>query len=167
MIKKFFKNIEAYMASILLLLMLALLTMQVCLRLFSSSNSWSEEVARYLFIWIIYLGASTAAQTGSHICISILLKIWPKVIRVYAEIIGTLMWIALNVVVVYLSAKFAWGLFVSNTISLGLHINMFYAYAAIPVGFALMTVRVILNQLIPQIKRAVFKLPEEERGEMS
>ncbi|UTW70911.1 TRAP transporter small permease subunit [Anaerobacillus sp. HL2] len=33
----------------------------------NSSFPWTEEVARYLMIWITFLGASFAFQYGAHI----------------------------------------------------------------------------------------------------
>src|SRR5512139_1420801 len=48
--------------------MTAIIIMQVMLRyVFLYSLSWSEEVARYLMIWVSFLGASLAVRYGFHI----------------------------------------------------------------------------------------------------
>jgi TRAP-type C4-dicarboxylate transport system permease small subunit len=61
-------NFEEIICGLLLGIMLLILTYQVVLRfIFNSSNAWSEELARYLFIWFIFIGASYAAQKTAHI----------------------------------------------------------------------------------------------------
>lgn len=53
--------------------MTILIFLQVLFRyVFKSSLSWSEELARYLFIWLTFLGASIATREKSHINVSVL-----------------------------------------------------------------------------------------------
>src|SRR4030043_1114786 len=48
--------------------MTVIIILQVFMRyLFLYSLSWSEEVARYLMIWVSFLGASLALKYGFHI----------------------------------------------------------------------------------------------------
>ena len=37
-----------------------------------SATVWSEEVARFLFVWIVFLGAATLVRDNEHIRISII-----------------------------------------------------------------------------------------------
>lgn len=53
--------------------MTILIFLQVLFRyVFKSSLSWSEEMARYLFIWLTFLGASIATREQTHINVSVL-----------------------------------------------------------------------------------------------
>lgn len=55
-------------SSTLLGLTVTLLTAQVILRVvFNEPQAWAEEVGRYLFIWMVYLGATLATVRESHI----------------------------------------------------------------------------------------------------
>ena len=60
---------------VLMAAMVAAVSWQVISRyVFSSPSSWTEEVARFLMIWIGVLGASYAFRTGVHLGLDILPK---------------------------------------------------------------------------------------------
>ena len=44
------------------------------LNIFASSIDWVEEAARFLFIWVSFLGTALAFEAGSHVRIDILLR---------------------------------------------------------------------------------------------
>lgn len=59
----------------LMVAMVASVSWQVISRyVFSSPSSWTEEVARFLMIWIGVLGAAYAFRTGVHLGLDILPK---------------------------------------------------------------------------------------------
>lgn len=49
--------------------MVGLVLVQVVARKFFEPLVWSEELARYLFIWVAFLGWIIATQRGSHVAI--------------------------------------------------------------------------------------------------
>jgi TRAP-type C4-dicarboxylate transport system permease small subunit len=58
---------------VLMIAMVASVSWQVISRyVFSSPSSWTEEVARFLMIWIGLLGAAYAFRTGVHLGLDIL-----------------------------------------------------------------------------------------------
>lgn len=142
--KKIFNNLEAIICSTLLGIMLIILTAQVISRyIFNSSISWSEELARYLFIWFIFIGMSYAALKDAHIKIDSLLVVFPKAIRRYVLYLGTIVWIIFNIIILVYSFEYTKTLFVSGQKSLGTQILIGYVYVAIPTGFALTTIRLV------------------------
>ena len=55
---------------LMMMLMAALVFANVVSRyLFAHSVNWSEEVARYLMVWITFLGAGLAMREGQHVAI--------------------------------------------------------------------------------------------------
>ncbi|SES28051.1 TRAP-type C4-dicarboxylate transport system, small permease component [Salipaludibacillus aurantiacus] len=57
------------------LVMFVLVFLNVVLRyLFSSGITWSSEVARYLLIWLIFLGAVLAFKENAHLNVDVLFK---------------------------------------------------------------------------------------------
>lgn len=76
--QKIAKIIDAILKPALVVLMVALVSAvswQVISRyVFSSPSSWTEEVARFLLIWIGVLGAAYAFRTGVHLGLDVLPK---------------------------------------------------------------------------------------------
>jgi TRAP-type C4-dicarboxylate transport system permease small subunit len=70
--------LDAILSRALIALMVALVvsvSWQVISRyVFSSPSSWTEEVARFLLIWIGVLGAAYAFRTGVHLGLDVLPK---------------------------------------------------------------------------------------------
>ena len=56
--------------------MVVIIVYQVILRYcFNASNSWSEELARYLFIYDVMLAASIAIRKNSHLQVDFLINL--------------------------------------------------------------------------------------------
>lgn len=70
--------VDALLKNVLIILMLALVasvSWQVISRyVFSSPSSWTEELARFLMIWVGLLGAAYAFRTGVHLGLDLLPK---------------------------------------------------------------------------------------------
>lgn len=78
---KLFKIVEILMAT-MLGLMILLVFMNVILRyFFNSSITWSEEMARYLFVWIIYIGAIGAMRDNTHLGVDTVIRRLPPVFQ--------------------------------------------------------------------------------------
>ena len=63
MLKKWFDNAEEYLLVGSLAFNVVLVFFQVVMRyVFQNSLSWSEELARYIFLWQTWVGASYAVE---------------------------------------------------------------------------------------------------------
>lgn len=137
-------RIEEVVGVLLLAFILVILSYQIILRfIFSNSNSWSEELARYLFVWFVYLTASFAIFKWAHIKIEALLNVWPRAIRRYVAYLGTIVFLVYSIVVCYFGAQYTMALYATNQISMGMRIPMWTMYAAIPVSHGLWAIRII------------------------
>ena len=66
-IRKLIDNLEEYFVVATMALMTLLVFVQVIMRyVFSSSLSWSEELARFIFLWVSWVGASYAVKERAH-----------------------------------------------------------------------------------------------------
>ena len=71
---KFEENLAAcFMAVLLLVLFLQVFTRYVL----DDPLSWTEEVARYLYVYIVFLGASAAISDRSHVGIDYFARLLP------------------------------------------------------------------------------------------
>lgn len=68
-------NILKYCCGILILAMTLLIFWQVvCRYAMNNSLTWSEELGRYFFVWITFIGLPVALKYGAHVSIDLLLK---------------------------------------------------------------------------------------------
>lgn len=166
--KSVYDNLEAYLGALLLVVMLVDLTIQVVARyIFGFTYPWSEEIARYLFVWLIFIGTSYAAKTGDHIRLDFLIALWPKHIRKYMEFVGDIIFIFYACIICYFGWKYMLRIFATNQFGPGTMIQMGYIYAAIPIGYILMIIRLVIrviqtlkNKLEPSADHADEKSPE-------
>ncbi|MCI9296047.1 MAG: TRAP transporter small permease [Lachnospiraceae bacterium] len=143
-ILKVIDNFELYICYVTLVVSLVVLFVQVVLRyVFDNATSWSEEVGRYCLIWLIFLGTSFAVKNEAHIRIDAALLIWPKKIRPIILEIGDGIWFLFNLLMVYVSTFYTKEIFSMGSIAPGLKIPIGYIYAAIPLGFLLMDIRMV------------------------
>lgn len=54
--------------------LIAVITLQVVSRVFFSSVPWTEEAARFLVIWLTFLGAALAYHQRRHIAVTVLVE---------------------------------------------------------------------------------------------
>ncbi len=79
---------------VLLTLLMALLIVPVSLQIFSRYLGiipryiWTEEIARFCFVWIVMVGAMIAVRDGTHFEVDVLPQFGPKVeagIRIFVH----------------------------------------------------------------------------------
>ena len=141
------EKLEKFVLAITVPVMTVVMVYQVILRyVFSSSNSWSEELTRYLFIFNVMIAAAIAVRRNSHLQIDILINLLsPKMKKVFT-IVSTLA----GIVFLALLFKYSLDLCVQakGNISPGVGISMAIPYASMPVGIVLMiltSIEVILK----------------------
>lgn len=104
---------------------------------------WTEEVARYLLAWEIFLAMALAFGRGSHITVDALMLVLPRVGKRVLMVFSNLL------VLVFLFLLLRYGItmvqLTSNTTSTGLGLNMGVVYASLPTGAAISTLYVLLK----------------------
>ena len=61
-------KVEENLIVLIMAVMATIVFAQIVFRTLKMSLSWSEELARYLTIWISFVGSSYAFRRGSHRC---------------------------------------------------------------------------------------------------
>jgi len=78
--------------AILLALMVIIVFSNVIGRYFlESSLAWSEEISRFLFIWLVFFGAVLAYINDEHLALDLLVKALPKKVSQVIAVIGNLL----------------------------------------------------------------------------
>lgn len=89
--------------------------------LFDSGITWSEEMSRYLFVFMIFLGTTRAMKLNQHLNVDIFIKLMPfKWLRIALQLIST----ALMLFALWLLIDGSWQLVKININTLGPATNM-------------------------------------------
>ncbi len=123
--------------------MAAIVAVQVvCRYLFNNSLFWSEEAARYLLVWLTFLGAAAAYYRGVHPGIDILSPYLGPGLRRGKTIAVHLVCLAFFLVMIWQGAVF--GHFVRFQTSPSLALPMWAVVLAIPVGGSILACHCLL-----------------------
>lgn len=109
----------------------------------NDSIVWAEEMARYLFVWITFVGGGLGVGTNIHIGVDSLVAILPAQTKQIVQICVELMIVVFVVALIYAGAQFAW--FGMRADALLLPIPMGVVYLAVPAGGAVMLANVLLK----------------------
>ena len=129
-----------------LVVTVGLIFMQVIMRyVFKNSLSWSEELARYIFLYQIWLGASYATKKKAHLRIEIIKSKFSGRKGVYFETAVMIIWLAFTVFLTVESFNLTKMIFIRGQLSPAMRMPMGFAYASVPIGAGLMSLRLIQN----------------------
>ena len=136
--------LELTVSVFLISLMAILIFLQVIMRyVMHNSLSWSEELARYAFVWLIYIAISYGSKLMKHIKIDAGLSIFPKKSRPYIVILGDVLFLFFALYIVYTGSKYTMKQIRLHKTSAALGIPMEYITFAPVAGFVLVMIRQI------------------------
>ncbi|REJ08826.1 TRAP transporter small permease [Halobacillus trueperi] len=150
------RRFEEVLLVIFSTIMVSVIFLQVAMRVSGNSLSWSEELGRYCFIWLVYIGISYGVKKQRHIKVDVMLLLLKGKAKLLLAIIANLLFLVFSLYVVVNGYSIASQLLSFGQQSPALHIPMGLVYMATPVGFALTAIRLVQN-LIVQIKMLIGK----------
>lgn len=106
------------------------------------SLPWADEVARYLMIWMTFLGAGLALRRGGHVAISNLQDALPGRAPMVLRIGLVVILLAFFVFMIVTGQDYMTRMQYQK--SPALRLPFIYIYAAMPIGFALLGVHLML-----------------------
>ena len=142
------KNAERWALLFFYVLLVATMAIEVIRReVFSYSSIWGEEVVRYAFIYLAWIGAASAVRERAHIRIDVIMHYVPAQVKTLIYILGDLVMLAVALVALYWSFETVMVSWKFGSVSHGLRISMVWFLAAVPIGFTLMVFRLIQSLL--------------------
>ncbi len=138
----FFGNIERYLVVIFYSYFTFIIVFEVFRRyLLHSSSEWGEETARYAFVYMSYIGAAEAIKTRTHLKIDMLQRMMNRRQLFASYLLTDFCFIVLAVLVIRFSLKVMKFHLQFNTMMQGLDWNLGVAYAAVPIGWTIILIR--------------------------
>lgn len=147
------ENFEKYLLIASLVFIVLLIFLQVVLRyVFDSSLAWAEELARYVMLYQIWIGAAFAVKSDAHIRVTILPDRLKGKSRIKFEIILIAIWMVFAAFMTIKSGQLTNILLQRGQLSTAMLIPMGYAYASVPIGCGLMVIR-LAQKLLIELKK--------------
>ena len=138
------KNFEETIMGVLLIGMAVILMAQILMRVFAQNSlPWAEEVARYFYVWSVFLSISCTIRMKNILRVDFLLQIMPKALAKIFEVMIDLVNTVLYGYLAYHAVTVVQNVQAAAQTSPALKIPMYMVYAIVPVGFALASLRSI------------------------
>ena len=119
--------------------LVTIVTTEVVLRYgFKHSLIFTEELSRYLMVWIVFLGSALAVRDGAHIHINFLIKRFNQRTQKWLRLSAHALTLVFLVFVAIEGIKILPQQLYQMCITINL--SLFYFYLAIPVGSILMII---------------------------
>lgn len=142
--------------------MVAIIFMQVIMRYaFNNSLSWSEELGKFLFVWLSWVGISIGARRREHIKITMLIDKLPYRIARSMDVLVELILIGICGITAYYGVTLVFSQV--GTHYAGIRISMSWGYLAVVIGCVLMMIRSIVT-MIEAMMAVKNGEPEIEKG---
>ncbi len=146
----------------LLPIILVVLFVQIISReVFDVNISWSEELARFSFVWFVFFGASYAARLAAHNRVTFQFRWLSKKTQNYIEAFADAIWIVFNIVIIYKSIFLIRSMLQFPYISPTLGWSMAYIYLIFPLSFTAMTIRIIQVNYLKIVKGVDIRDPDK------
>ena len=131
LLKKIDKNLERWVMFVLLAGMTLVLGIQIfCRFVLNNSLTWSEELARFMFIWSTFLSIGFCLKEGISLKIDTLISLFPKKVQAVILLLGDV------VMTVFADASVE-----NGQTSAACGIPMYFVQGSLMVGFALAAFR--------------------------
>jgi TRAP-type C4-dicarboxylate transport system permease small subunit len=132
-VKRLGDLVESAAALLLAVVVLIVLIQVVGRYVLQMSLSWPEELARYVLVWLAFLGVAAAAAARSQIVVDTLLELVPARVRRVMQIVAALGGLVAVGLLVWTSQPLLFGPAGRST-SPATGLPSFWIYLAIPVG---------------------------------
>lgn len=154
LIKKLDQSLEEWILGALLIGMAVILLIQILMRaVVGSSLTWAEEVARYFYVWSVFLSLGCTIRSGNILKVDLLLGHLPGLLRRSLQIFLDLIETVFYAYLAYISVSVVGSVRISGQTSPALEIPMYLVYLIIPVGFVLASLRSVQKIYFDVYKR--------------
>ena len=160
---KFYDNFEEYLLAASIVVTVSVIFFQVLMRVFFGSLIvWSEELARFVFVWRVWLAVSLVTRRRGHLSINLLYNSVKGVPALILKTIARLVTMLFCVFLTYTGWAVMMNMFSTGQTSPVLMLPLWVLYLCIPFSFFITFVRLI-HQSFDDVK-AYLAIRKTERG---
>ena len=140
------KGVIRWLIIVLMLVMTVTVSLQIVFRyVFNASLDWSEEVARFSFVWVSFFGASALMRVREHINVTVFVDNFPPRLRALAIFLANIC--GLICVYFFLVGGLALTYNEWRQLAPTTQIHMGWVYVAIPISAGLMGIWMLIQTI--------------------
>lgn len=137
-------NIERVTLLILLAVMTIVTVLQVFMRyVMENSLSWSEELARFCFIWLVYIGISYGVKRAKHVRVEAILSVLKRRGKFVINLIANVLFLYFAIYATYYGFSIMNSIQATGQTAPALGIPMSIMYLGMPIGMLLTIIRLV------------------------
>ena len=138
------KNIERWALLVFYTMLVVTMVVEVFRReIFAYSSIWGEEIVRYSFIYLAWIGAAVAVKDRGHIRIDVLFHYLPNRAKIGLYIFGDVVMFIVSFYAFFYSMESLGVAWKFGAVSDGLRVSMVWFKTAVPIGFTLVMFRIL------------------------
>lgn len=143
------KHFEEGLSALLLAAATVVIALQIIFRFMGAPLSWTEELARYMFVWLIYISCSYAVRKRAHIQVDLIPIMCKDTGKFILSIIADVCFFIFAVIITYYGIQMMYNvIFVKTQVSPAMGINMGYVYLSFVLGLGLTSIRLIQDVIL-------------------
>ena len=137
------EQFEKWFLIVSLIVMVLVTFMQIVLRWFNAATVWAEEFSRYVMLYQVWVGASYAMHEDAHIRITALIGKLSGSRRRGMDLVVLTLWLLFALWLTVEGCVLVGKIAAMGQVSSAMRIPMTIPYASVPIGGALMTIRLV------------------------
>lgn len=138
-------KVEDAICCTLLVVMSCIIFIQIVCRVLNYPLVWSEEISRFMFIWLIYICVCVSAKRESHLCCDILpIVVKSPTGKLVIKIVSNLLCLCFFIFITYHGIGVLEKLIARPQKSAAIQMNMVWAYLGPYLGSAIASVHYIV-----------------------
>ena len=151
--KKIFKFLDDHLEEIFISVMMGYfvsvtILQIICRFILKIPAAWTEETARYAFIWMTFVGCSLGGKIQSHIRVDLLEISTTGKLKTALNLFSQFVFLFFGILLTKVGIDVCINLLSRPQVSPALKIPMQYIYAALPIGMGMMSIRCIRNLVV-------------------
>lgn len=160
-------HFESYLCQFLLVFFVVVVFIQIILRFLDASLPWTEEIARFAFIWFILFGACYATRLCALNRVTLQFSKAPKWVANLLLFISDMIWLAFSLIMAWQGYLAVMDLREFPYATPALDWDMGYIYLVFPLSFTLMAIRIIQVNYIKFVLKQEIADPDQEAVKQS
>lgn len=141
-LSKLDRNLERWALLVFYSMLVITMAVEVLRReVFSYSSVWGEEIVRYAFIYLVWIGAAAAVRERAHIRIDVIFEYCSARVKALIYLFGDLVMLVVACFALYYSWESLMVTLKFGSVSHGLRLPMAWFHSAVPIGFTLLLYR--------------------------